>query len=164
MPAPLTIAARRAMVAELVRQEPDISARNIAARLGVGKDTIRRDLDANATAQRQTQPDPAAPEATSAPDAPPSAPDGAPASAPDAPPAAPADADRLTVDLDDQLRADLATMTRTGMTSWDAIATAVSIVAGTYRNAWASGRIPDGVAPRILTCNIAPHREEESRP
>ncbi|MFJ9114459.1 HTH domain-containing protein [Streptomyces sp. NPDC102394] len=56
MPAPLTIAARRAMVEELVRQEPGISARTIAGRLGVGKDTIRRDLDALQTAQSQTAP------------------------------------------------------------------------------------------------------------
>lgn len=64
MPAPLTIAARRTMVEELVRQEPGISARTIAARLGVGKDTIRRDLDAIEKAQSQTtpQPDPAAPD------------------------------------------------------------------------------------------------------
>jgi transposase len=64
MPAPLTIAARRAMVEELVRQEPGISARTIAARLGVGKDTIRRDLDALETTQRQTVP----PSAASTPD------------------------------------------------------------------------------------------------
>ncbi|MGW0578325.1 helix-turn-helix domain-containing protein [Streptomyces sp. NPDC002920] len=53
MPAPLTIAARRAMVEQLRRQEPDISARKIAARLGVGKDAVLRDIDAIETEQRQ---------------------------------------------------------------------------------------------------------------
>jgi len=56
MPAPLTIAARRAMVEQLQRQEPGISARTIAARLGVGKDTIRRDIDAIEAEQRQRAP------------------------------------------------------------------------------------------------------------
>jgi hypothetical protein len=68
MPAPLTIAARRAMVEELLRQEPDISARNIAARLGVGKDTIRRDLDAIEAEKRQRAPEQPAAEPQPAPD------------------------------------------------------------------------------------------------
>lgn len=53
MPAPLTIAARRAMVEQLQRQEPGISARKIGARLGVGKDAILRDIDAIETERRQ---------------------------------------------------------------------------------------------------------------
>lgn len=70
MPAPLTIAARRAMVEQLQRQEPGISARTIAARLGVGKDTIRRDIDAIEAAQRQRAPQQqaAAPEPAPEPD------------------------------------------------------------------------------------------------
>lgn len=67
MPAPLTIAARRAMVEELRRREPDISARNIAAQLGVGKDAILRDIAAIETEQRQratTVAPTAAPDAT----------------------------------------------------------------------------------------------------
>lgn len=89
MPAPLTIAARRAMVEELRRREPDISARKIAARLGVGKDTILRDLDELATANRQTAPDETAAEPDSAPDA-----------------------DRLVLDLDEPLRQALAVLRR----------------------------------------------------
>ncbi|MFF9097588.1 helix-turn-helix domain-containing protein [Streptomyces sp. NPDC014802] len=58
MPAPLTIAARRAMVEQLMRQEPGISARTIAARLGVGKDTIRRDIAEIEEEQRQRAPQP----------------------------------------------------------------------------------------------------------
>lgn len=68
MSAPLTIAARRAMVEELVRQEPGISARTIAARLGVGKDTIRRDIAEIEAAQRQPAPEPRATEPADAPD------------------------------------------------------------------------------------------------
>ncbi|MFJ4365090.1 HTH domain-containing protein [Streptomyces chartreusis] len=80
MPAPLTIAARRAMVEQLMRQEPGISQRSIAARLGVGKDTIRRDIDEIEAAQRQPEPD--------------SAPDG----------------DRLVLILDEPLRQALAVL------------------------------------------------------
>ncbi|SMF86445.1 HTH domain-containing protein [Streptomyces sp. Amel2xC10] len=70
MPAPLTIAARRAMVEELRRQEPGISSRKIAARLGVGKDTIIRDIDEIKTAQRQRAAEAAAAAQESAPPAP----------------------------------------------------------------------------------------------
>ncbi|MFF0597880.1 helix-turn-helix domain-containing protein [Streptomyces antibioticus] len=70
MPAPLTIAARRAMVQELRRQEPGISSRKIAARLGVGKDTIIRDIDEIETAQRQRAAEAAAAVQESAPPAP----------------------------------------------------------------------------------------------
>ncbi|MFJ2004784.1 helix-turn-helix domain-containing protein [Streptomyces chartreusis] len=87
MPAPLTIAARRAMVEELMRQEPGISQRSIAARLGVGKDTIRRDIDEMEAAQRQPAPQPPATE-----------PDDAP------------DGDRLVLILDEPLRQALAVL------------------------------------------------------
>ena len=53
MPAPLNMAARRAMVEQLRRQEPGVSARQIADRLGVGKDTILRDIAAIEAEQRQ---------------------------------------------------------------------------------------------------------------
>ncbi|MHC3474672.1 helix-turn-helix domain-containing protein [Streptomyces sp. 7R007] len=87
MPAPLTIAARRAMVEELMRQEPGISARSIAARLGVGKDTIRRDLDAIEAEQRQRAVQASQP-----------APDTAP------------DGDRLVLVLDEPMRQALAAL------------------------------------------------------
>ncbi|MET7776297.1 HTH domain-containing protein [Streptomyces mirabilis] len=97
MPAPLTIAARRAMVEELRRQEPDISARKIAARLGVGKDAIRRDLDAIETDQRQR----ATVAAAAAPDPEPPAPGGAPEEA------------TLVLVLDEPLRQALAVLRAT---------------------------------------------------
>ncbi|MCQ9178555.1 helix-turn-helix domain-containing protein [Streptomyces sp. IBSBF 2953] len=76
MPAPLTIAARRAMVEELRRRQPDISARQIAARLGVGKDAVRRDIGAIEAEQRQRAAVVAAAAAPSAPDPTPTAPHG----------------------------------------------------------------------------------------
>ncbi|MGW1000760.1 helix-turn-helix domain-containing protein [Streptomyces sp. NPDC002520] len=41
-----TMDARRAEVAQLLAHDPDLSARAIAAQLGVSKDTVRRDMDA----------------------------------------------------------------------------------------------------------------------
>ena len=46
IPAPLTMTARRKKVRQLIVRNPYLSARAIADQLGVGKDTIRRDLDA----------------------------------------------------------------------------------------------------------------------
>ncbi|MGW1810864.1 helix-turn-helix domain-containing protein [Streptomyces sp. NPDC002078] len=45
------------MVEQLRRQEPAFSARKIAARLGVGKDTIRRDIDEIRQGQSQRAPE-----------------------------------------------------------------------------------------------------------
>ncbi|WP_426570448.1 helix-turn-helix domain-containing protein [Streptomyces canus] len=100
MPAPLTIAARRAMVEELMRQEPGISARNIAARLGVGKDTIRRDIAELETAQRQAAPASAAADPQRAPHTPQGATEGAPD-------------DRIVLILDAPLRQALAVLRAT---------------------------------------------------
>lgn len=94
MPAPLTIAARRAMVEELRRQEPDISARKIAARLGVGKDAILRDIDVIETEQRQRA---TAVASTAAPTAPGPAPQG----------------DTVVLRLDEPLRQALAVLRAT---------------------------------------------------
>ncbi|MGW6910272.1 DeoR family transcriptional regulator [Streptomyces sp. NPDC054940] len=166
MPAPLTIAARRAMVEELLRQEPGISARNIAARLGVGKDTIRRDLDAIATAQRQTAPEPAPSEPEPAPDAP----SGAQDDAPDAPPEEPAPAaeappadDRLTVAYDDQLRAGLATLARAGHPPDSAVRFAVAFLAHGLKRLWATGAYPPGTVPDRLAV-IAPSTTRQHQP
>ncbi|MEU7466294.1 MULTISPECIES: helix-turn-helix domain-containing protein [Streptomyces] len=69
MPVPLTIAARRAMVEQLRRQEPSLSARKIADRLGVSKDTILRGLAEIAAEECQRAQQPAAAEPEPAPDA-----------------------------------------------------------------------------------------------
>ncbi|MFF4867170.1 hypothetical protein ACFY3J_37025 [Streptomyces sp. NPDC001231] len=60
----------------------------------------------------------------------------------------------LSVKVDAHLYDDLAVMLRTGMTLSDAVRTAVSIVAGAYRNTWESGRIPEGVMPDITHCMV----------
>ena len=94
MPNPLEMTARRAMVEELVRREPGISARKIAARLGVGKDTILRDLDAIETEQRQRATDGATTVPPSATAAPRDEPEG----------------DTLVLEVDESLRRDLAVL------------------------------------------------------
>ena len=93
MPAPLNMAARRAMVEELRRQEPDISARKIAARLGVGKDAILRDIAEIETEQRQRAAEVAA------------------AAAPAEPPAP--ESDTIVIRLDEPMRQALATLRAT---------------------------------------------------
>ena len=67
-PTPPAITARRNKVAQLLAHNPDLSARAIATRLDVSKDTIRRDIDAiRAT---PTPPDTPPPLTSSAPRAP----------------------------------------------------------------------------------------------
>lgn len=60
----------------------------------------------------------------------------------------------LSVKVDEILYDDLASMLQTGMTLSDAVRTAVSIVAGAYRNCWESGRIPEGVMPQVTHCMV----------
>lgn len=64
-PAP-DIATRRATVRQLAQEEPHLSHRAIGARLGISKDTVRRDLEVLAredqAAARATVSQPAAPE------------------------------------------------------------------------------------------------------
>ena len=54
-----------------------------------------------------------------------------------------------SVKVDQQLYDDLQTMLATGMNVSDALRTAVAIVAGTYRAAWATGAVDNGVRPTI---------------
>lgn len=60
----------------------------------------------------------------------------------------------LSVRMDDDLAADLAVMARAGLNASDAARVALSIVAGTYANAWAAGAVPEGVQPDITECAI----------
>ena len=55
----------------------------------------------------------------------------------------------ISVKVDAQLYDDLKAMLATGMTVSDAVRTAVAIVAGTYRQAWDTGRCPQDVRPTI---------------
>lgn len=133
---------RRSEVRRLADQ--DLSARQIAQQLGVGKDTVRRDLEWLSQQAKANNAPPGAPRAT----------DDAPADVG----GASDDGHWLKVELDGQLCADLATMGCAGMTPGEAVAHAVSIVAGAYRNAWARGVVPSNVEPRITACEISPVR------
>ncbi|MEU9208519.1 DeoR family transcriptional regulator [Streptomyces sp. NPDC048415] len=64
----MTVATRQALVRQLIEQDPTLSTRAIAAQVGVGKDTVRRDLDAIRQSQQQAAPQPAADEPDPAPD------------------------------------------------------------------------------------------------
>ncbi|MEV6791278.1 HTH domain-containing protein [Streptomyces sp. NPDC051320] len=130
--APLSISERRSVVRQLSDQR--LSARAIAAKLGVGKDTVRRDLEA----LRQ--------------DPPPPAPTGAPVAC----------ADQVTVAYDDKLRADLAVLAEAGLSPEGAIRFAVGIVSYSYRAAWERGICPRGVAPLIRTTTARPGSQKEA--
>ncbi|WP_199552787.1 CGNR zinc finger domain-containing protein [Streptomyces sp. N35] len=62
----------------------------------------------------------------------------------------------LTVLVDAEFARDLTVLMRTGMGAAQAVGEAVNIVAGAYANAWQTGRIPAGVAPKIVGFDIAP--------
>ncbi|MGW6292465.1 hypothetical protein [Streptomyces sp. NPDC055058] len=89
-PPAMTADVRQALVRQLIEKDPTLSSRKIAAQLGVGKDTVLRDLEAI----RQEDAAPAPEPATAAPEA---APDG----------------DRLVLVLDEPLRQALAVLRAT---------------------------------------------------
>ncbi|AVV46433.1 HTH domain-containing protein [Streptomyces sp. ID05-04B] len=157
---------RRTLVRQL--SEQGLTRRAIAERLGVSKDTVRRDLEAIA---REDEPDGAPHDAPDEPDAPqvsdPDEPDGAPQDAPpaepdsddepnDAAPDAPAEPvaqlprrvspQRLEIDLRQwpALRRDLAVLASTGLALEEAIAQAVGVLAAGYRQGLAQRRIVPG--------------------
>jgi DeoR/GlpR family transcriptional regulator of sugar metabolism len=86
----MTVATRRALVRQLIAQDPTLSTRNIAARVGVSKDTVRGDLAAIRQEDAQASPEPAA-----------SLPEPSP------------EADRLVLVLDEPLRQALAVLRAT---------------------------------------------------
>jgi hypothetical protein len=53
----MTVATRRALVRQLTEQDPTLSARKIAGQIGVGKDAIRRDLEAIRREDAKAAPD-----------------------------------------------------------------------------------------------------------
>jgi DeoR/GlpR family transcriptional regulator of sugar metabolism len=63
----MTVVTRRALVRQLVENDPTLSQRAIAAQLGVSKDTVRRDLEEMSRAQNPTQSNPGAAEPATAP-------------------------------------------------------------------------------------------------
>lgn len=175
---------RRRRVAELRAAEPELSLRQMADRLGISRDTVRRDLEeidreAAGSAPPATPADaPVRPVDDSAPQASEGAsPASATPAAEDAPPAepgsatapgrsaepAPADlprrtvAEELVLDLGQWpgLRRDLAVLAVTGMSAQEAIATAVRVLAVGYRQGIASGAIGQGPF-NVLGVSVGP--------
>jgi IS30 family transposase len=156
-----TVTARRETALRMKRD--GASLRDIARHLGVSKDTVRRDL---AAIERDTMRQPDQRNAT---DQTPSetpcdtsrATGGTPCdTTPETHETPPASSNpQLSIEVDAKLRRDLDTMTGTGMTDWQAIATAVHFIAGIYRTSWAHGAVPDGIAPRIVTASVLPPKK-----
>lgn len=90
-PPAMTVATRRALVRQLIAKDPTLSTRNIAAQVGVSKDTVRGDLAAIRQEDAEASPEQAA-----------SAPEPSP------------DADRLVLVLDEPLRQALAVLRAAG--------------------------------------------------
>lgn len=89
-PPAMTTDVRRTLVRQLIEQNPKLSARKMATQLGVGKDTVLRDLEAIRREDAATEPEPA-----------PAAPEPA------------TDDDRLVLVLDEPLRQALAVLRAT---------------------------------------------------
>lgn len=161
---------RRAAVRQLA--DEGLSQRRIARRLGVSKDTVRRDLAELAQADA-TDADPPTPlassaSATPAPDGEPPAPEGCATPAPDDEPPAPEPAppppagaplpdDWLAIGLDDDLRDHLQVLQSTGRTLSAAIREAVEHYADAHRDAWDHEECPRGTAPRIYGVRFRPY-------
>lgn len=159
--------ARRAQAGALARQ--GMSRRAIAKRLGVSKDTVRRDLGRDLVRQDVRDVDASAQGGASpgAPDTAGGASDELLVAHPDAPPGAsgepqvhgkaPAGAwPVLQVGVTPELMADLATLTRAGYTPSGAVAAALGVLAGLHRNAWSSGGVRDGAPVEVLAARVRP--------
>lgn len=158
VPVPQTGAAarteRRATVRHLAHQE-GLSARAIAARLGISKDTVRRDL---ADVAQGGAPDDAPPATSGAPVAPPRAPGGAVAHSgrPDQAGGHVADRGGVFVPFREGLGSDLADLMRTGCTAADAIDYAVTTLAAAYRGALELGVLSDSDPLDVLAVTFRP--------
>lgn len=147
---------RRSRLAALRRAEPGLSRRELAQRLGVSKDTVRRDLEA------MTQ-------------------DAVPAAAPDAPQVAEAGAAepsqdaplprRVAQPLSDMdvsqwraLRRDLAVLTQSGRSAEAIVHHVVVAVAQSYRKALVRGDIEVGTPFWITEVVMRPVGPSTARP
>lgn len=172
---PLDRDTRRTAVRQLA--DDGLSQRRIARRLGVSKDTVRRDL-AELAQTDAPDPEPAAPATTSAcatpapPGEPPApeacatpAPDDeppAPEPAPPAPTGAPLPDDWLAIGLDDDLRDHLAVLQSTGRTLTAAIRDSIELLADAHRDAWDYEECPRGTAPRIYGVRYRPYDHRQA--
>jgi len=134
---------RRANVRQLSQREPDLSHRQIAERLGISKDTVRRDLDALAeeTGADGAEPDapvePTAPQVSRGVDAPDEPRRGLPRRI--APLAGAPDLSQWPA-----LRRDLAVLAQSGMSAEALVHQAVVAVAHAYRQALDRGGLRPG--------------------
>lgn len=164
----------------LVRQlaEEGLSARAIARRLKVSKDTVRRDLERIAAEAEPDDEPPAEPddagepqvsEAVAVEDAPQEAPPAEPEPEPVVEPVAPdepvarlprrlAHPDELLVDLRGRptLRRELAVLCQTGAPAEDLIDQATVVVASAYKQALASGLLQRGERFEITAIQLRP--------
>ncbi|WP_411090824.1 helix-turn-helix domain-containing protein [Streptomyces sp. 049-1] len=174
---------RRARVAQLRKDEPDASHREMAQRLGISKDTVRRDLEAIEEDAAQAAPPTAQIEASEqapvepvAQTAPQASEDAAPADGPPAAmvaPSAPArtlpvrQADPLA-DMDVSqwraLRRDLAVLAQTGQPPEALVHQAVVAAAYTYRQALISGELQPGQPFLITGMRMRPAAQLADRP
>ncbi|MBB4987478.1 helix-turn-helix domain-containing protein [Streptomyces nymphaeiformis] len=169
-----TIETRRATVARLHAEGH--SYRQIADQVGVSKDTVARDVrdveaataQAAARLARRRLPRRARPARLRRPQAPRqrrTAPLPAPAPVRDTahdttPPPAPA-APCVALPLSVRLVADLATLTRNGVSPEAAILHAVGYMARAYRQGWEAGLYPRNVNPVLQRHQFAPYRPSE---
>jgi DNA-binding transcriptional MocR family regulator len=161
---------RRENVRQLSQREPGLSHRQIADRLGISKDTVRRDLDALAQEPGADGAAPIAPvapqisgggaepaafsappaEPGGTPDAPPANGSGAESAEPDAPVAPPADPAqdepvfRIRLARRPRLLSSLCALREAGLTPAAVIDTVLAAFVGSYRQALARGELKPG--------------------
>ena len=146
---------RRENVRELSQREPGLSRRQIGERLGISKDTVRRDLDAlarEAGAEIATPSAPDAPQVSEggAPSVAPDAPAVEEAAAPDAPPADPAQDEpvepvlRIRLTRRPRLLASLTALLDVGLTAPAVIDTVLAAFVGAYGQALDRGELSPG--------------------
>jgi DNA-binding transcriptional MocR family regulator len=145
-PPTLTPAVRQALVRQLLADQPTLSNRDIAAQLGVSKDTVRRDRAEVSRAQDPPAPQPAPVEPEAAPHAPPSEADPAPRDPLDEP---------LRNLLTPEARADLTLLMEAGHSPGYAVRRGLEVLADTYRGAWERGLYPRGTAPEITYISVS---------
>ncbi|MDX3400075.1 hypothetical protein [Streptomyces sp. ME01-18h] len=130
-----TLTARRIRVRRLADQGR--SLREIAAAVGVSKDTVARDL----AVARQADGTDRTPDAT---------PDSGSATGETA---------RLDMPLTDRMTDDFAVLADAGLPREVAVAYAVELLANTYRHAWMKGLTPRRVRPTITRIVVQPEGE-----
>ncbi|MEU9641503.1 helix-turn-helix domain-containing protein [Streptomyces sp. NPDC048188] len=132
-----TLTARRTRVRHLADQ--GLSLREIAAELGVSKDTVARDL----AVARQADAADRTPDAT---------PDSGSAT----------DETRLNMAVTPRMTDDFAVLADAGLPREVAVAYAVELLANTYRHAWMKGLTPRRVRPTITRIVVQPEGEHHA--